>query len=414
LLAIVAFRRLARILAVTSGMAALGRALPLFVVVGLVSAIVFPGNGMQAADLIGAMEGSVFVRAFLWGVWILVTAPVATVMLEAPTTFFLRALPAPRWHFLVTHAGMLFALEAPWFALFARGRGALPAFAATLAAAALALGAVARPRRPLEILAVVAVLATVAAVVGAAITLAVSAAAGPLLLVRAWSRAPERDARVRSAFLPRPGFVALAALILALLRRSERAALARGLVAAAAGALVFGLFERDALAAAPADLVALELHVGAAPLAVAVGSLALPAFAVERTLRSVIESAGTSIAARVAAQHLALAVAGAAFGAFYGALAALGTGRYGVPLVWIVASAAASGVGFGMCAAACARGCEKKGEIDGTSFVLRLLGLTALFAALVSLGGPRALVTWLVVALALAARDLKLEEVRRR
>src|SRR5262249_9569623 len=162
-------------------------------------------------------------------------------------------------------------------------------------------------------------------------------------------------------------------------------ALARGLAAAALGALMFGVVVQNRGIRGCPELVGVELTCAAGPFAVALGSLALPAFDAERGLRLVLDVTATAAASRVAGLHFALAAAGASFGALLGILSALGTGQGVAASALLVGAAAASGVGFGMCSAACARVSEKSGELGGTGFAMRLLGLTALFLLLVSI-----------------------------
>src|SRR5262249_10935586 len=151
------FWKLARALSATSGVSAFRRAAPLYFGIMIVSTILFAGNGMRTADVVQLARTSLGFRLGLWGAWLVAAIPVTHALLEAPTTWALRALPVPRWHFWAIHGAHLAAAETPWLVLWGRGGGVgAAAVAVSLAAAAHAL-MVARPRRLVEWICVAAV-----------------------------------------------------------------------------------------------------------------------------------------------------------------------------------------------------------------------------------------------------------------
>lgn len=121
---------LVRALAATSGAAALRRGLPvyggLFALVGLL----FGGNGLQAATVVGGVGDSPLARALLWGGWLVIAAPIVEALWRCPGGFWLRSLPVPRsWHLLVL-LGLTIVAEAPWVALWTAGGGVWPGIGA--------------------------------------------------------------------------------------------------------------------------------------------------------------------------------------------------------------------------------------------------------------------------------------------
>jgi hypothetical protein len=90
---------LARTLVMTAGRAALQRALPLYVGIGIAAAIGFEGNGMRPATLTRQADAHAPFRIALWGVWLLVSTPAARAVLCTPSSFFLRTLPVARARF---------------------------------------------------------------------------------------------------------------------------------------------------------------------------------------------------------------------------------------------------------------------------------------------------------------------------
>src|SRR4051812_23916863 len=155
---------------------------------------------MNARDLVAVMGASLPVRLALWAAWLLVTAPAARALLETPSTFGLRSLPVPPWHFWLVHGAHLLALQGPWIVLFARGGGPLAGLAEGIAAAAAGALWVARPERLLDLTAAAALAAVV--VVGAPpiVLLPIAFGSGSIGVAAAWTRAPERSAR-RGALL---------------------------------------------------------------------------------------------------------------------------------------------------------------------------------------------------------------------
>ncbi|MGK4004817.1 hypothetical protein WMF31_19455 [Sorangium sp. So ce1036] len=101
------FVLLVRTLAATAGKDAVARAMPLYMGVAVVAAVLFGGNGMQAAQVTGLAGASLPFRLALWAGWLFLGTPAARALLRAPATFFLRALPVPRRELLAAHALLL-------------------------------------------------------------------------------------------------------------------------------------------------------------------------------------------------------------------------------------------------------------------------------------------------------------------
>src|SRR6187431_1218359 len=87
---------LLRYVLATAGRSALGRALPLYLSTGIVSFVLFAGNGLDARTLTDQALESLPFRAALLGPWLLGTLPAARAWLQAPETELLGALPVSR------------------------------------------------------------------------------------------------------------------------------------------------------------------------------------------------------------------------------------------------------------------------------------------------------------------------------
>jgi hypothetical protein len=181
---------LARVYLTDAGMAAARRAVPLFVGVAIVSALIFGPQGMTSRDAVRALAQSWPLHLGLFAAWVLATAPAARPIFGTQTTLILRSLAPPR-AFLPAVAVALALLELPWLLLHARGAGALGGLAA-LATAAGAHAALAGRRWLLAAL----VAAVVAVDLQPAWLLAVAALAlavrGPRRAARRRRRAPDR------------------------------------------------------------------------------------------------------------------------------------------------------------------------------------------------------------------------------
>ncbi|WP_437593947.1 hypothetical protein [Sorangium sp. So ce1000] len=319
------FALVLRVLVSTAGKDAFARAMPLYMGMGLVAAVVFGGNGMHPSQLTGLAAESPTFRGALWAAWLLVGTPAARALVRAPATYFLRALPVPRGALLSAHALLLAVAELPWAALWAIGAGALAGCAACVAALAARCMLLARPRGARELAALALLAGAIALGAPAPVLLACAAPALAVGLRAAVARAPEIPAgRERSMVPPSvPALAALSLAYLAALARGHRAVLVRGLVLTAIGALAAAAWARNSGRVGGGPLAAASL-VALAPAALCAGAgLAGPVLREERRIAWLLETCGAAaglragaVAAAVAAPLVALALAhGAAVGA---------------------------------------------------------------------------------------------------
>lgn len=393
-------------MALTAGKDAIARAMPFYMGMGLVAAVVFGGNGMHPSQLTDLAATSAPFRLALWAAWLLVGMPAARALLRAPATFFLRPLPVPRALLLSAHALLLVIAELPWVALWLPGAGALAACAALAGALAAHCLLLARPRGALEI-------ATLALLAGA-ISLGASA---PLLLACA---APALAVGLRAAFLCAPELGAareptLVALVggalptlslayMASLLRGHRAVLVRGLALTAIGALAGAAWVRSIGPIATEPLAAASLVAFVPAALCAAAGFAGPVLREERRLVWLLDASGAPASLRVGASAAAIAAPTAALGLAHGA--AIGALSRATPVATLrllggawLAGVLLSGVAFG-----CVRWAVRQDGRDSGRVLLAMFtavtGATALAwtlgeLALVALGPAAALLAWL-------------------
>jgi hypothetical protein len=363
------FLALARALTRAAGPPALLRAVPPFAVVGLLSAIVFPGNGMSARDLVGLLAASPAARASLWAAWLLLTAPAARALLTAPSTFGLRALPVPAWWFWAVHGAHLVALQAPWILLFGRGGGAASGLAAAFAGAAACALAVAGPRTPRDVVATLALALAIALGAPAFALLPVAAVSGVVGVAAAWTRAPERGAGRGLSVISGAAPVALALAHVAVLGRRDAVTLVRGGAAAAVGALVLAFALRNNGVTEAADRETLALAAGAIPLALATGGVGVKVLDTERRLEWLLLATAASPRLRALVATGVTAAWGALAGALYGGGAALGCEGSVAVRARLALGGVLLGASLGAVAAHASRRADQPGGVDGTSVV---------------------------------------------
>lgn len=347
------------------------RAAPMLAAVTLAAVILFGGYGMRARDVIALLAASRIARLALWSAWILVTAPAARALLREPSTFVLRALPAPLAWFHLVGGAHLIALHTPWILLFARGAGALSALAAALAAAAFSAFTAARPRAFVEVAAALALAAAVLAPAPPALLLAAAAPASAVALAAAFRRAPEREASARAAWIFGPAPLALTITHAVLLARRDAVTLLRGLLAALTGALIATLAARNNSASAPGDLEIILLTAGALPLSIAVSGVAARALATERGLDWLLLSTAATPRLRALTAAAVPILWGAACGAAQGVTTTLSLNANlpRLPLLTTLLGASLAAVAAGL-----ARRAERPTGVDGTALTA---GMTA-------------------------------------
>lgn len=395
---------LARVLTATAARRVAPVLAPLYFGLFVIGSVLFAPNALRAVDVTSAAIASPVIALGLLGAWLLVTMPAARAAIELPSTFLLRALPVPRWQFLLVSGAHLIAIELPWIALWARGEG----LAAAAAAGATAAGAhgllLARSARSAEIAAAALLLAWSARPgVAPPLAAAASAAAASIGVAAAWRRAPERATRRRSLRLPASAPAALAATHLLAIRRTDAAALGRGLLLAALGGLAAPLAARGHDLDAPASVSALSLGIAAGTLSIACSGIAGAALRAERAQAWLLDATGAGGALRVIAASGATAAGGAALGLIHGAMASAGLGA-GLSSAGLAARlaglGAALGAALGVLAAWQARLAATDGPRRGGRDLARRAGGVGLsIAGLAALGEPA---VGLVAATALA------------
>lgn len=228
---------IARAVARTSGAAAMRRAWPLALGLGVVGAVLFGPNGLSARDLTLPARHSPLLRAVLWSAWMLASLPFARTLLGDRSLRLVLSQPVSRPRLAAVLSAWLVVGHAPWIAFRARGEGLRDALASALVGVVGSWTLAAPPRRrPLRLastlLAVTLVmtpepwaLAAVAALVGAVLIPAAMAALGaPTALARSTKSLPEKP------------FSALVTVHARLLARTSSWPLARQVALVCAGA----------------------------------------------------------------------------------------------------------------------------------------------------------------------------------
>jgi hypothetical protein len=393
-----AFAPLARALVATAGRAALQRALPLYLGLGIAAAIVFEGNGMRPATLTREADVHPMFRVALWGVWLLVSTPAARAILCTPSSFFLRALPVSRPRFFAIQGAMLGVAELPWLWLWTRGAGPLRGAVACMTAGAAHGILVSRPTEPVELALAATLCASV--VFGAPVRLLAPLAlgAGVFALRAAWVRAPEQPRRRDLPLVFGRAPVALAPAHLASVYRRHGALAVRALFFTTMAIAVTVLTARNDRVLDPGALATLSLTILAPAATLALAGLSGPVLQEEQQARWIFDTCGTSPRVRIGAAAGAVAAAGALLGALHGTVTAafLRVGRIaGARLVLDGALVAAA---LGVIAMQTVRWSARGDGRDPARTVVLLVGV--LVAAVVLVRGAE---EWASMALCVAA-----------
>lgn len=290
-----------RAVALTSGRAALRRAIPLYVGLAMASGLIFGGNGMRAADVTHMAERSPGFRVVFVLIWLLCATPGVRALIFAREALLLRSLPVPRLQFLLALAAHLALLELPLVGLWARGAGPLAALGLlVLCVSAHAVAVAGRFGFPLGLLmaAVALHLAPPSSwMMGLLPVLA-------LALTRAFRLAPEKPPADERPWVFGAPLSALFTTHLALLRRVHGAVLLRAFLYMLVALAIAVLAVRNNAPRSPSQAAALAL-LPLAPGALLVGgTLAGPALLGERQLRWLLASTGTSGRTRALAASL--------------------------------------------------------------------------------------------------------------
>jgi hypothetical protein len=317
--------RVVRVYLLEAGLPAAARAAPLYFGVLVVATILFGGpNAMRAADATHAFAASRPLRMLFWVAWIAAAAPAARILIQTPSTYYLRTLPRTGAAIAVALALGLAAIESPWIALYARGAGPLAGLTVALVAAGLHAAVVAPA--PLAALVLAALLLWPLPDVG---FLAIGVTVAVLAVRSAYRRAPERAARRRRGLVVGPAPVALALAYLACALRSTPAALTRGILVAIAGGALTALVAHNNTAEGS---IALALGMTGPILIVAAGGVVEALAVAEREASWLLITTRSGDGVQRGARAAATAAVGAALALVSGAVV-VGYAGGGVALV---------------------------------------------------------------------------------
>lgn len=305
------WRPLLRALCATAGRSATQRALPLYLSVLIVASVLMEGNGVRPADVVDHLLHSRRDLALVYGIWTMVSVPAVRALLTAPSSFFLRTLPVPRWQVLVLLGCGLLLAELPWAYLWIRGGGlgmGLAQVVAALAVATLLLTGLARRAEQLAAALLVLVLVLSPHWM---VLLGVSVPASMLGAYAVWLRAPEPRMRTVRTWIGSSPVGALAACYGLLLWRRAGAQLARGLGLASLALVVSYFAIRNNPPDSSGSLLAWALGTLTPALLLAAAGLVGPLLHAEAQLCWLLAVYGTSTHVQRLARCAPLAVSGA-------------------------------------------------------------------------------------------------------
>lgn len=222
------------------------QALPSWFVPGIVGAVLFAKTGLDPHDVMRWSETSMAVRCALWGGWLALTRPAATLLLSPPGSTWVRSAPISPMHPMAASGVTMALLHAPFGLLFFAGGRPLGALGTVLMATVASL-----PLRGRGSLGPALGLAFV--ISGAPGWMAVPLAAGSLglTLPAAWRTAAEPPTRLG---LPAPRLPAAASWAFNCTLhtlRTDPGRLLRLVGVLAVAVLLFGLWCRNDPAATP-------------------------------------------------------------------------------------------------------------------------------------------------------------------
>ena len=319
-------QELVRALVTTSGRAVAVRAVPLVIAVGIVSAIVFGGHGVQASMVVAMMHHTLGARVLMFVAWAMLAAPASLRAFDAPGTITIRALRPPRVPLFATLLLLVCLAQTPWIALAARAGWLAGACAGLLACAATT-----------SLPGFAGALAIVAIDPSPAIALPAALVVSILSLRHAWRHALDQRGVVPIVRRAQPA-LALAMTYVARIVRVARARLNAAALVVFAGEGALALSLRNDPDARP---VARALTVLAFPLAIAAALLAAPAIETEARLRPLLRSTRTKTGAIALATVLALATPSSALAATASVALAPSVTLVSTAYAFVVASAVA-------------------------------------------------------------------------
>ncbi len=115
------------------------QALPSWFVPGIVGAVLFAKTGLDPHDVMRWSDTSMAVRCGLWGGWLALTRPAATLLLSPPGSTWVRSAPISTMHPMAASGVTMALLHAPFGLLFFAGGRPLGAFGAVLMATVASL-----------------------------------------------------------------------------------------------------------------------------------------------------------------------------------------------------------------------------------------------------------------------------------
>jgi ABC-2 type transport system ATP-binding protein len=127
----------------TSGRESMRQSLAAYLGLAVVSAVLFGGNGLDAAHVIAACRAQPLLGAGLALAWVTFSLPPTATLLTHPKALFLRSLPLSRGALSAGLIACLGLVHLPWFVLWWRGQGAFVALGASCTCALVTLAVVA-------------------------------------------------------------------------------------------------------------------------------------------------------------------------------------------------------------------------------------------------------------------------------
>lgn len=286
--------------------------MPLYLGLWIVANVLLEGNGVRPADVVARLTQSPGERALAYGVWTIVSLPAIRALLTAPSSFFLRTLPVPRWQLLVCLGAGLLLAELPWAYLWLRGGGLALGLAHVSSALAIATLLLTRLARPREALAAALVLLALSGAVPWQVSLLVSVPAAALGTRSVWLQAPEPVTGPERTWIATSSTAALATCYGLMLWRRARAQLARSLAFALLALLASYFAIHNNPPGSSAALLMWALATVSPSLLLTAASLAGPLLQAEVQLCWLLAVCGTPPASLRAARAAPLAASGAA------------------------------------------------------------------------------------------------------
>ncbi|MEY4547926.1 MAG: hypothetical protein RL685_4121 [Pseudomonadota bacterium] len=270
------------------------------------------GNGVRPVDIVDHLLHSRRDRALAYGVWTIVSVPAIRALLTAPSSFFLRTLPVPRWQVLGILACGLLLAELPWAYLWIRGGGPLLGLAHVVAALALASLLTAGLTRRGEQLAAALLVLALGLSPPWPVLLGVGMPASMLGAYAVWLRAPEPRLRTLRTWIGSSPVSALAACYGLLLWRRAGAQLVRALGLTSLALVVSYFAIRNNPPDSTGRLLAWALGTLTPALLLAAAGLVGPLLQAEAQLSWLPAVYGTTIRAQRLARCVPLVANGAA------------------------------------------------------------------------------------------------------